>query len=96
MHAEKVNRFSRRREGDAGVSEHHDAQSDQEDCDNGFCIHIDSSVSGFLIQPLATGNEVDEYHDNGNYQQDVNEPAHRVTAHQAKQPQNEQYHRNCI
>jgi hypothetical protein len=101
VHSEEVNGLSRSLEGDAGVSEHHDAQSDQEDCDNGFCIHIDlfsliSSVGSFLIQSLAPGNEVDEHHDNGNDQQDVNEPAHRVTAHQTEQPQSEQYHRNCV
>jgi hypothetical protein len=51
----------------------------------------------FLITlAFAPGNEVDEYHDNGNHQQDVNEPAHRVTAHQTKQPQDEQYYRNCV
>ena len=46
----------------------------------------------FFIPPsrlLAPGDDVDEYHDNGNDQQDVNKPAHRVTGHQAQQPQND-------
>jgi hypothetical protein len=98
VHSEELDRLSRSRKGDARVSEHHNAESDQEDCNNGFCIHIDSSVfssvGSFLIQSPATGDEVDEHHDNGNYQQDVNEPAHRVTAHQPQRPQNEQYYRN--
>jgi hypothetical protein len=34
----------------------------------------------------ATGNEVDEDHNDGNHQQDVNEPAHGVTGYQAEQP----------
>jgi hypothetical protein len=101
VHAEEFDRLSRGREGDAGVSEHHDAQSDQKDCDNGFCIHIDSfimifSVNRFLIQWPAPGDEVDEHHDNGNDQQDVNKPAQRVTAHQTEQPKSEQHHRNCV
>jgi hypothetical protein len=44
VHSEELDRLSRSREGDARVSEHHDAKSDQDDCDNGFCIHIESPV----------------------------------------------------
>jgi hypothetical protein len=101
VHSKEFDRLSRSREGDARVSEHHDAQSDQEDGDNGFCIHIDSfslfsSVGSFLIQPPAPGDEADEHHDNGNRQQDVDEPAQRVTAYETERPQNEQYYRNCV
>ena len=39
-------------------------------------------------------NEADYHNDNGNHQQDVNKPSHRVTAHQPQQPQNYQYHCN--
>src|SRR5208282_515571 len=45
---------------------------------------------------LAPGDESDEHHDNGNRQQDMDEPAHRVTAQQSKQPQHQQYYRNCV
>jgi hypothetical protein len=55
-----------------------------------------SSIDSFLIQAAAAGNKVDEHHDNGNHQQDVNESAHRVTTHQTEQPQNEQDCRNCL
>jgi hypothetical protein len=44
VYSEEIDRLSRGLEGDARVSEHHDAQSDQEDCDDGFYIHIKSSV----------------------------------------------------
>jgi hypothetical protein len=44
VHSEEFDRLSRGREGDARVSEHHEAQNDQEDCNNGFCVHIESSV----------------------------------------------------
>jgi len=44
MHSKEVNGLSRSREGDARVSEHHNAQSDQKDRNNGFCIHIESLV----------------------------------------------------
>ena len=37
-------------------------------------------------------NNPDQHDDNGNHQQDVNKPSHRVTAHQPQQPQNYQYH----
>ena len=55
-----------------------------------------SSVNSFLIQPSAPGDEVDEHHDDGNRQQDMDEPAQRVTAYKTEQPQNEQYYRNCV
>jgi hypothetical protein len=34
-------------------------------------------------------NQVDQDHNDGNYQQEVNQPAHRVTGHQTQQPQSE-------
>jgi hypothetical protein len=39
---------------------------------------------------FASGNEIDEYDDNGDDQQDVNESADGVTAHETKQPEDEQ------
>jgi hypothetical protein len=90
VHAEELDRLSWSREGDAGVSEHHDAESDQEDCNYGFCIHIVflvfSLVGSFLIQPPAPGDETGQNHDNGHRQQDMDKPAQRVTAHQTEQP----------
>jgi hypothetical protein len=69
-----------------------------------------SSVGSFLIQSLATGDEVhshssqgfsagddsDQNHYNGDDKEDMNEPAQRVTAYQTEQPQNEQHHRNRV
>jgi len=53
-------------------------------------------LNSVRIQSPATGDEIDEHHDNGNRQQDMDEPAQRVTAHQTEQPQNEQYYRYCV
>src|ERR1041384_6137982 len=44
MHAEELDRLSRGREADARVSEHHDAEGDQNDRNDGFCVHIESPV----------------------------------------------------
>jgi hypothetical protein len=35
---------------------------------------------------FTTGNEVEDYYDNGNDQQDVNESAQRVTAYKPQRP----------
>jgi hypothetical protein len=46
----------------------------------------------FFIHPLdapATGNEVDEYHDDRNDEQNVDKTAYGVAAHHAKQPEND-------
>jgi hypothetical protein len=51
------------------------------------------SLSGHGPAPAA---EVDEHHDDGNHQQDVNKSAHCVTGHQTKQPQNDQYYCYCV
>jgi hypothetical protein len=40
VHSKEVVRLFRSREGEAQVSEHYDAQSDQDDCDDGLCIHL--------------------------------------------------------
>jgi hypothetical protein len=50
-------------------------------------------VLPFASRSLAAGNEVDEHHDNGDHEQDVNEPAHRGTGQQPQRPQNEQNYR---
>src|ERR1051326_2741578 len=43
VHSEEIDGFSRSRESDARVGEHHDAQCDQYDCYN-FCIHLEPLV----------------------------------------------------
>jgi hypothetical protein len=42
-----------------------------------------------LSQRPPTGNKVDQNHDNGYDQEDVNKPAHRVTGDKAGQPQDD-------
>jgi hypothetical protein len=42
-----------------------------------------------LNNGLAAGNKVDQDHDDGDDQQNVNEPAHRVAGYQPEQPQND-------
>src|SRR5258707_9212904 len=49
-----------------------------------------------FLQDSAALNDPDQNHDNGNHQQDVNKPAHRVTAHQSQEPQNNQYNGNRV
>jgi hypothetical protein len=44
VHAEEIDRRSRSLEGDPRVSEHHDAESDQNHCNYGFCVHIKSPI----------------------------------------------------
>jgi len=44
---------------------------------------------GWLQNALSAGEEVYQNHDDGDHQEDVNKTAHRVTADQAKQPQND-------
>jgi hypothetical protein len=69
------------------------------------CQQITSLKNAALPQPLrknvnfrgfATGNEVDEDHDDRNDQQDVNQPADGGTGHQSQQPQNNQHYRNGV
>jgi hypothetical protein len=54
-----------------------------------FVATVNSCSSFFPSHGCAPGNEVDEYHDDSNHQQDMNEPSHRVTAHQPQKPQNQ-------
>jgi hypothetical protein len=51
------------------------------------------NVSG---QPFATGNEVNQYKDNGHDQQDVNESADGVTGHETEQPKNQENYRQSV
>jgi hypothetical protein len=50
----------------------------------------------WLQQPPATGDEIDQNHDNSNDQQDVNEPTHRVTGHNTEQPEDEKDYRKGV
>jgi hypothetical protein len=53
-------------------------------------------VLHFASRLFAPENEVGQHHDNGNRQQEMDEPAHRVTAYETEEPQKEQYYRNCV
>ena len=48
VHAEKLNRLSGCREADAGIGQHHDAERDQQDRNDGFRVHRESPVGSFL------------------------------------------------
>jgi hypothetical protein len=50
--SEEFDRLSRGREGDARVSEHHDAESDQDDRNNGFCVHFESPI--YIVWSMAS------------------------------------------
>ena len=39
VHSKELDRFSRSFEAQAGVGQHHDAESNQDGCNNGFGIH---------------------------------------------------------
>jgi hypothetical protein len=39
-------------------------------------------------------NDVEQHNYNSNYQEDMDEPSHRVTADQSQRPQNYQYYGN--
>jgi hypothetical protein len=43
----------------------------------------------------APGKEVQHYHDERDHQQEVDEPAHRVTGYETEKPHNDQDYRNC-
>ena len=100
MQAEEINRLPWCVESEARVSEHHDAESHYYDCNNSFCVHFEVSVLRFgLSAPsddLAAGKEVDENHDDGDDQQDMDKPAEGVTTQHAEQPENDQYDCDCV
>jgi len=47
-------------------------------------------------QSFPSGNEVDQYQNDGHDEKDVNESADGVTAHEAKQPEDEKNERNSV
>ena len=61
-----------------------------------MCLWVEFVGWGWSIQPSASGNEVDQDHDNRDDKQDVNEAAHCVTAHETKQPEDEKNERNSV
>jgi hypothetical protein len=58
---------------------------------------IKSLFSYYLSRRLHAPplNDIEQNNNNSNYQQDMDEPSHRVTADQSQRPQNYQYHSNC-
>src|SRR4030042_2415996 len=100
MQRAEIDRFSSGLVSDTRVSEHDDAENDQYAGNDGFGSHGTSSflasirqTNGFLHRSSSL-NDVDQHHDNGKHQQEVNEPSYRVTAHQPQQPQHYQYYSN--
>lgn len=49
-------------------------------------------ITPFRLLSSSSLNYIEQNQDNGNYQQDVNQPSHRVATHQSQHPQNYQYH----
>jgi hypothetical protein len=47
------------------------------------------------LYAAPAGDEVNDQHDNGKHQQDVNEPTQCVRADQAKQPKHQQDYKYC-
>ena len=45
VHSQKIHRFPRRRESEARIGEHDNAQRDQQDGNDGFGVHIESGVN---------------------------------------------------
>jgi hypothetical protein len=74
VHPEEVNRFSRSREADARIGEHHDAECNQRDCYDGFCVHIESMVD-FLADSFSkwfpAGDDPEQNHYDGYDEQDM-------------------------
>jgi hypothetical protein len=73
-----------------------DASNDQHNCQNLDSIHLvllsvntspSPAVSKWL-QSSSSLNNLDEHHDDGDDQQDMNDPTHRVASQQSQQPQN--------
>jgi len=40
--------------------------------------------------------DLEQHHDNGNHQQDVDDASHCIAADQTEQPENEQYYGNGV
>jgi hypothetical protein len=53
-------------------------------------------VNGVSTQSFATGQEVDEYQHEGDYQQDVDESPDGVTAHEPEQPKDQENQRESV
>jgi hypothetical protein len=49
-------------------------------------ITIKNPCISELLKNAPALNDANQHNDNGYHQQDVDKPAHRVTAHQPKQP----------
>jgi hypothetical protein len=46
--------------------------------------------------PPAAGNQVNQYHDDGDHQQDVNKRTYGVACDQTEQPKDDEYDRNRV
>jgi hypothetical protein len=51
---------------------------------------------GIAGSKLLAGNEPQQDHDDGDDEQDVDESTHRVTAHKAEEPEDDQYYRDGV
>ena len=57
---------------------------------------FDFLVTHVSDQSFATTQEIDQYEHESDNQQNVNESADGVTAHQTEQPENEKNDRDCV
>ena len=99
VHAQKIDRLARRREAQAGIGEHHHAQGDQQDGNNGFGVHIGLQLINRLRSAqtgLPAGDDPDQHDDDGDDEEDMDEAAHRGAGHQPEQPQDDQDHGDCV
>jgi hypothetical protein len=87
MYSKKIDGFAGSLKSDARIRQHHNAENDEDDCNNGFVHKVFN-----LRSPLAfaTGNEIKQHHDDRDDQQDMDDSAHRVAGDQTKEPENDE------
>ncbi len=78
------------------------AANDRHHCRNLDCIHLvllsvntSSCPAGAYkwLRSSSSLNNLDQHDDDGDHQQDMNDPTHRVASHQSQSPQNQKNHK---
>jgi hypothetical protein len=76
VHSEEFDRLSRGLEGDARVSEHHNAQGNQNDRNNVFGVHVEFTIKyPRLKRRFPAGDDSEQDRQNGEEEQYVNQVA---------------------
>jgi hypothetical protein len=74
---------------ESSVGEGDNADGNQNDADNASRFHKAS------LQWAAALNQIDDQHDNGDNEQNMNEAAHGIRTNQSEQPEHEQDNEYC-